>query len=82
MEREHWIFLLAIAMMLGLMLFFALEARPKSRLYRGVRRIFWAFMFIHAFSAVGLLGMNGVNLMMTAVLGWPGAAALALLSAL
>lgn len=82
MEREHWQFLMLTGAMLGLMLCFSLGVRSGGRLYRWSGRIFWAAAFLQAAEAMGIIGMNGMNLLMVCVLGCPGAAALGVISLL
>ena len=76
MEKEHWQFLLLTGIALGMMLCFSLGARPKTRLYRWSSRIFWSAAFLQMAEAAGVMGMNGMNLLVICFLGFPGAAAL------
>lgn len=82
MEKEHWQFLLLTGIMLGLMLCFSLGARPKTRLYRWSGRIFWSAIFLQIAEAAGVMGMNGVNMLVICALGCPGAAALGVINLL
>ena len=82
MTREHWLFLLAIAIFVGLMLAFSLMHRPKSKGYQWIQRCFWSFAFLQSFSILGWLGMNPVTWTVSVLLGWPGCAAMLALSIL
>ena len=78
--QEHWLFLLGIALMLGLLLAFTLNHRPQSKAYRWTQRIFWSLVFLQGCSMAGWLGVNAVNLAITAALGIPGGCTLLVLS--
>ena len=80
MTREHWLFLLATALLLGLMLAFTLNHRPQSKAYRWAQRLFWSLVFLQGCSMAGWLGVNAVNLLVTAALGIPGGCALLVIS--
>ncbi|MBE5787016.1 MAG: hypothetical protein E7324_05695 [Clostridiales bacterium] len=80
MEREQWLILLLTGLGLGLMLCFSLKARPQSSLTRWTGRIFWAIVFMEGAACLGITGRNLWTLAAAALLGWPGAGAIAVLS--
>lgn len=82
MTVSHWLFLVLVAALTALLLCFSLAARPQTRGYRLARRVFWALAFLQAGSALGLLGVNAVNVLAVAALGLPGCAALVTLALL
>ena len=76
MDTGHWIMTgLTAALLLILWIFSAFSA-PKSRGYRWAQRVFWAFSLLWASGSLGGIGLNGVNLIASSVLGLPGYAAL------
>lgn len=76
MDGEHWLFLLAVALGMGLLACFSLEARPNGRLYRWARRVFWAGAALYLGGMMGGVPLNGLSLAVTAMLGAPGYGAL------
>ena len=82
MTREHWLFLLAIALFVGLLLAFSLMHRPQSRGYRWIQRCFWSFVFLQGCGLMGWVGLNPATWTISALLGWPGCAALLALAVL
>ena len=80
MTREHWLFLLMIALFIGLLLAFSLMHRPKSRSYLWIQRCFWSFAFLQGCSLMGWLGINPATWALSALIGWPGWAAMLAIS--
>ena len=82
MDGEHWAFLLAAGLGMGLLLCFSLSARPGTRLYRAARNVFWASLLLYFSGLLGGAGFGPLNTLAVSLLGLPGWAALTVLSLL
>ena len=82
MDTGHWIMMGLTAALLLTLWMIAAASSPKSRGYRWAQRIFWAFTLLWVSGSLGGVGLNGVNLFTTSVLGLPGYCALWTLSKL
>ena len=80
MTTAHWLYLMAIAGWTALLLCFSLASRGDSPLYKWTRRIFWAAAALQLGSTLEIIGMNAVNLLLSACLGAPGYLAICVLS--
>ena len=76
METGHWIMMGLTAALMLILWMIAAASSPKSRVYRWAQRIFWAFTLLWFSGSFGHVGLNGVNLILTSVLGLPGYGAL------
>ena len=72
MTEAHWTALLLTGLLLSLMLCFSLNARPRTRLYRWTRRVFWAAAFAYFGQTAGLISCNAATVSAMALLGAPG----------
>ena len=82
MDTAHWIIMgLTAALMVALWLISVFYS-PQSRSCRWGQRVFWAFSLLWVSGSLGGIGLNGVNLIVSSVLGLPGYAALWVLARL
>lgn len=72
MTEAHWTALLLTGFLLSLMLCFSLNARPRTRLYRWTRRVFWAAALAFFGQTAGLISCNAATVSALAILGVPG----------
>ena len=82
MTDAHWRIVLLLGLSVLLMLCFSLFSRPTTRLYRAVRRVFWASVLLYGTRLLGGPGPGPVNVAAVSCLGAPGLAALLWLYAL
>ena len=82
MDTGHWIMMGLTAALLLTLWMIAAASSPKSRVYRWAQRIFWAFTLLWVSGSLGGVGLNGVNIFTTSVLGLPGYGALWVLAKL
>lgn len=82
MTEAHWKVLLLLFCLIGLMLCFSLYSRPRTRLYRAVRHVFWGGAALYSAHLLGGVGMNAFTLAAAACLGAPGVAGMWILSGL
>lgn len=76
MDTAHWIMMgLTAALLLSLWMI-SVASSPKSRWYRWGQRTFWTFSLLWVSGSLGGIGLNGVNLVTSSILGLPGYAAL------
>ena len=76
METVHWIMLGLTAVMLMALWMISAAYSPKIRGYRWGQRVFWPATLLWISGSLGGIGLNGVNLIASSVLGLPGYAAL------
>ena len=72
MTTAHWLYLMAIATWTALLLCFSLASRGDSPLYKWAQRIFWAAAALQLGSSLEIIGINAVNLILSAYCGVPG----------
>ena len=60
------------AALLGLLLCFSLTARPRTRLYRWTRRVFWSALGLWISGSLGGVGLSWMTWAGTAALGGAG----------
>ena len=76
MDTTHWIMVGLTAGLLSALWLISVFYSPKSRGCRWGQRIFWAFALLWVSGSLGGIGLNGVNLFFSSILGLPGYAAL------
>ena len=80
MKGEMWFITAMTAALMSALLAIALLSRPRTRLYRWARRIFWSFSLLFLSGFLGGPGVNLLNWAAVALLGAPGYGAMALLA--
>ena len=76
MDAAHWSMMGLTAALLGTLWLISVFYSPVSRGCRWGQRAFWTFSFLWASGSLGGIGLNGVNLVTSSILGLPGYAAL------
>ncbi len=82
MKTELWLLMALTAALFLLLWAFARLARPESRGYRLIRRIFWWAAALWISGRLGGIGLNAVTAAAVFSLGLPGYAAMAALKLL
>ena len=75
-DTAHWIMVGLTAALLAALWLIAVFYSPKSRGCRWGQRVFWTAAMLWISGGLGGVGLNGVNLIASSVLGLPGYAAL------
>ena len=76
MDTAHWSMIGLTAVLLTVLWMISAASSPTNRCYRWGQRILWTFSLLWASGSLGGIGLNGVNLITSSVLGLPGYAAL------
>ena len=80
MKTEYWVMLALTGALFMVLWGISLASEPRSGAYCWARRVFWAAALLLLSGAVGGVGLNGFNLLVSAALGLPGYAGLAVIA--
>ena len=82
MDTAHWIVVGLTAALFVALWGIAIAYSPQNRGCRWGQRVFWACSLLWISGGLGGIGLNGLNLITSSILGLPGYAALWVLARL